>query len=752
MHLLTLEEEILKLIGAADYQPLKPREIAQRLKLPKYQVREVRKVVKRLAREGRLGYTSKHLVVPLTDTGAGTESSSVADRRLKEAENKALASGGKLVLGVFERARQGYGFVRRATLEGAPLGGEDIFIPARNTHRAIDGDLVLVRLNLRSRGRQGPSGEIVEVVHREKRQFVGRYFESAGAAFVRVDGTLFARPIPVGDPGAKNVQPDDKVVIELLRFPAPWDDGEGVIVEVLGPHGKPGVDTLSVIRQFSLPERFPPEVLAEARRLATRFDASLDGRLDLTEETIVTIDPADARDFDDAVSVVRPADGNWRLGVHIADVAHFVAPGSALDREAAERGTSVYLPDRVLPMLPELLSNGLASLQPGKVRYTKSVFMDFSPEGERLSAVVHRSAIRSSKRLTYEQVDEFLSDPASGRKKLGAKVAELLERMSALARLLRRRRMARGALELAMPEVKIELDKEGRVTGARVIEDTESHQIIEEFMLAANEAVAEMLARRKFPFLQRIHEPPSPLKLQALADFVAALGYRPGDLQDRFRLQKLLTGSRGRPHQNAVHYAVLRSLQRAVYSPKEEGHFALASRCYCHFTSPIRRYPDLTVHRLVDALLDKTRPREEYSELVALGRHCSDREQRAEAAERDLTKLKLLIYLSRRIGEEMDAIVTGVESYGIFVQGVQLPAEGLVRVETLDGGPYRLDRQAHVLLGRRGGRRFRLGDIIRVAVAEVDLERREIDFRLVDTAPASKVRSPKGTRKKRPAP
>jgi ribonuclease R len=458
----------------------------------------------------------------------------------------------------------------------------------------------------------------------------------------------------------------------------------------------------------------------------------MDGRTDFTGETIVTIDPVDARDFDDAISLEQFDNGHWRLGVHIADVSHFVRPNTALDREALDRATSVYLPDRVIPMLPEVISNGLASLQPGKIRYTKSAVMEFTAEGQRVSTDLHSAAIRSTKRLTYEQVDEFLANREAGPRKLGGKVSALLGRMHTLAMTLRKRRMERGSLELNMPEVKVELDKQGRVTGARVAENTESHQMIEEFMLAANEAVAEAFRDRGLDFLRRVHASPSPQKIQALEEFMTELGYQAKDLQSRFALQKLLASTAGRPEQHAVHFAVLRSLQRAIYSPMEEGHYALASDCYCHFTSPIRRYPDLTVHRIVDAILRKIKPRSKYDDLVVLGRHCSDREQRAEAAERNLTKWKLLAYLSDRIGEEMDAVITGVESYGIFVQGIDLPAEGLIRTESLRDDTYRFDRAAHTLAGHREGNSYRLGDLLRVAVARVDLERRELDFRLVE--------------------
>jgi ribonuclease R len=354
-------------------------------------------------------------------------------------------------------------------------------------------------------------------------------------------------------------------------------------------------------------------------------------------------------------------------------------------------------------MLPEVISNSLASLQPDKVRYTKSVFMELTADGIRVDTEFHSAAIRSSKRLTYEQVDAFLADREPWRRKLGTKVHALLGRMHELAMILRKRRLTHGALEMTMPEVKVDLDGSGRVTGAHVVEYTESHQIIEEFMLAANEAVAQLLHDKGLAFLRRLHQSPSPHKLRGLTEFVRELGFPVDSLESRFALQKLLDEVKGRPEQHAVNYAMLRSMQRAVYGPKEEGHYALASDCYCHFTSPIRRYPDLTVHRLIDALLTRTKPRNDYEELVVLGRHCSDREQRAEAAERNLNKLKLLAYLSDRIGEEMEAVVTGVESYGIFVEGIKLPAEGLVRVETLRDDYYRFDRASHTLSGHRAG-------------------------------------------------
>ncbi len=733
-----LEQAVLDLVGRADYQPAKGRVIARRLGVPRDRARDVQRVIRELVARGRLTYGPGRVVEPVVR--AASAPGAQGGRR-----------EGNRVVGVFRRRDEGYGFVRPKP--GADTGAvqPDVYVPAEKSGDASTGDLVMVEIDRRRGGRRpGPRGAIVRVIERQSHEFVGRYFETAGAGYVEVDGPLFSRPILVGDPGASGARTDDKVVIEMVRFPSPLRDGEGVITEVLGPRGRPGVDTLSIIREFGLPDRFPDDVLDDARGQADRFEEGVPaGRLDATALPVVTIDPADARDFDDAISLERLPNGHWRLGVHIADVAHFVRPKSPLDREAYQRGTSVYLPDRVVPMLPELISNALASLQPRKVRYTKTVFIEFTAEGLRVATEVHRAAMKSRRRLTYEQVDDFLEDPASWRRRLGAPVHGLLGRMHELAMVLRRRRIERGALELALPEVKVELDKRGRVTGARVVEHTVSHQIIEEFMLAANEAVADTLAQRGLHFLRRVHEPPASRKLKELTRFVEGLGFKTESLESRFALQKLLGEVAGRPEEHAVNYAVLRSLQRAEYSPAQEGHYALASGCYCHFTSPIRRYPDLTVHRLLDGILDGRKPRNVYDELVAVGEHCSEREQRAEAAERELVKVKLLEYLKERIGEEMDAVITGVESFGLFVQGLRLPAEGLIHISSLTEDQYRFDRSSHTLSGHRSGNAYRLGDVVRVSVFRVDVDRRELDFRLVARHRRAAAPARKGARRKK---
>ncbi|HEY2882509.1 MAG TPA: ribonuclease R [Pirellulales bacterium] len=768
MNQLELEQAVLEFIRRPNYKPVKPRVVAKKLGLDEDSFGQLKRAIKSLVKSGQIAYGQNHLLVNVEKSPAGsvsekqrglpgnqssnekTQNKSPEKPRQQSPEDASTESpddapdepppigrqsrkefSGERMTGVFRRTGAGYGFVRPMGVRTADRSG-DVFIAANLAMDAASGDTVLVAISKkRDIRRPNPEGEIVEIVQRETRQFVGTYFEASGNGYVQVDGTLFSRPVFAGDPGAKNAQPDDKVVFEMVRFPSHIHDGEGVITEVLGAKGAPGVDTLSIIREYNLPGEFPADVLEEARRQAEKFDESTAGRVDLTNETIITIDPIDARDFDDAISLEILPNGFWRLGVHIADVSHFVRSKSPLDREAYERATSVYLPDRVLPMLPEIVSNNLASLQPDKVRYTKTAFMEFSPEGIRTAVDLHTSAIRSKRRFTYEEVDEFNADPAAWREKLTPEVFALLGRMRELAALLRQRRFQRGSLELTMKEVKVDLDRQGRVIGAHVVENTESHQMIEAFMLAANEAVADTLQENGMLFLRRVHADPDPRKLKALTEFVAELGFQTGSLENRFELQKLLGSIHGRPEEHAVNYAVLRSLQRAIYSPIDEGHFALASKCYCHFTSPIRRYPDLTIHRLVEALIAKRKPHNDVAELVNQGEHCSEREQRAEGAERELTKLKLLIYMSSRIGEQLDGVVTGVEEFGLFVQGTRLPAEGLVHVTTLADDFYRFDRRSHTLTGNRTGNAFRLGDLVKVEVVRVDIDRRELDFRIV---------------------
>jgi len=705
-----MNDQILRIVTKPGYQPVKPKSLAKKLGIPDDEYHEFRVALKDLMKAGRIEFGPAHQVRAVTVK---------TDKK------------GPAVVGVFRLMANGRGYVRTPPVEGKP--GPDIAIVTNGAKDAATGDEVLVNLVARRGAGNRRFGVVAQILQRATRTFVGTYHERDGDALVRVDGDVFTHSVYVGDPGAKGAKPDDKVVIEMLRFPSAEDRGEGVIVEVLGRRGAPGVDTFSVIRAFGLPDHFPPEVLEEARTAAAAFkENDLGGREDLTNELIVTIDPPDARDFDDAISLTVDAKtGHWLLGVHIADVGHFAPHGSALDREARNRATSVYLPQRVIPMFPELISNGLASLQEGKVRFTKSVHIELNAAGQTISVSFSNSAIKNRKRFSYEQVSKIYATLDAGKTpRLAKDLVELLKRMRQLALVLRGRRRKRGSLELTMPEPVLEYDDDGKVSGAHFADNDISHQVIEEFMLAANVAVAQKLSELGVPFLRRVHPPPDPLKLRAFAEFVTILGYKLEKHPDRFSLQKVLEKSQGRPDAPAVNYALLRSLKQAAYSPWDEEHFALAYPQYCHFTSPIRRYPDLTVHRLLDRWLRHGKVTADPTETAATGEHCSNMERRAETAERELVKLRLLDFLSTRIGETFDAVITGVADYGFFAQCEKFPAEGRVHVSTLTDDYYYYDEAAHTLLGRRTKKRFRLGDRVRVEVVRVDLNRRQLDFRV----------------------
>ena len=723
----SLEKRILATLAHRRYTPLKPKALARKLGLPEAEYPQFKRLLRQLIAAGRVELGRNDTLRAPKPFGT--------------------------VVGIFRRTPSGHGYVRPHAVDG--LGSPEITIADPFSTDASTGDEVLVKI-LRKPGKRGHVnglGEVLRVMQRATQQFVGTYHERNGEGLVRVAGTVFNRSIFVGDPGAKGAKPDDQVVIEMIRFPTPEARGEGVIVEVLGPRGQSGVDVLTVIRTYQLPEEFSPEALEEARDAVARYrEDDFGNREDFTHDLVITIDPIDARDFDDAISLTfDPHSKQYTLTVHIADVAYFAPPGSALDREARKRGTSVYLPGRVLPMFPELISNGLASLQPQRVRYVKSVVMTFAEDGIRTSVRFANGVIRSKHRFTYEQVTMVYADPQAARSaqgeatptdpgRLEPETIDLLLRMRDLARVLHRKRLARGALELHMPEAVLEYDDAGRVCGAHFAVHDESHQVIEEFMLAANEAVAQHLSDLEVPFLRRVHPLPDPLKLRAFAEFVEALGYTLTKETDRFQLQRILRESRGRPDEPAVHYALLRSLKQASYSPIQEEHFALASTDYCHFTSPIRRYPDLTVHRLLDQWLKRGKVSADETEMIALGEHCNKMERRAENAERDLIRLKLLTYLSERLGEQLLAVITGVADYGFFAQGEQFPVEGLVHISTLADDYYFYDEATHSLFGRRTKRRYRLGDRVTVEVVHVDLNRRQLDFRLVDTSATTKVK------------
>ena len=706
-----LADRVMRLVVSADYRPCKPKQIAAQLDLDPDEYRELRRVIKQLVLEGRLLYGSNHLVLSPGSVGGPSDT----------------------VRGSFRRAMGGgFGFVRPSGGLGVGDIPEDLFVPPGSTGGALEGDLVEVKVRPSFKG--GSEAVVVKVLERARRQFTGTFKMIAGSPAVFLDGTPYDQAVSVGDVRGIPLDDDDKIFVEMVDYPK--DDGTGgeaVILERLGSSTNPAIDTLSIMRQYALPDEFPEKVINDARKQADAFQDETvpEGRHDFTKLLTITIDPFDARDFDDAISLEREKD-RWRLWVHIADVSHFVKVGSPLDEEAKRRATSVYLPDRVVPMIPEIISNHLASLQPERIRLVKTVEIEILDDLTITHTEVHNAAIHSDMRLNYRQVDQFLANPEQYREKWGAEICDLLSGMHKLAMQMRKRRFKEGSLSMDMPEIKLEIDKAGKVKGAYRVEHTESHQIIEEFMLAGNQAVATWLDDMKLNYLHRIHPPPERRKLRQLATFVKDLGLKVGAIESRFEIQAVLDQVAGTPLEDAVNFSVLKSMNKAIYGPQLDGHYALDMQHYCHFTSPIRRYPDLTVHRLVQNILDKKKtPDESLPTLVTLGHHCSDMERNAAQAERELIQLKLLHFLKKHIGETMEAVISRVFADGIHARCIKLPVDGFVPITTLPKDKYRFERSGQMIVGFKDGNRFRLGDQVTIKVAKVDLQERQLFFEIV---------------------
>jgi ribonuclease R len=609
---------------------------------------------------------------------------------------------------------------------------EDVYVPASGVRPAMHGDRVLVRTTgAARRGRR--EGRVVRVLERGTTRVVGVLRRGRTATVIVPQEQRITVPILVPRGAAGDAADGDMVAADLTRFPGTAAEAEARVTAVLGPASDPRVETEAVLAAYGLPREFPPAVAAAARRVPKTVPAAaLPGRLDLRGLPIVTIDGENARDFDDAVLVEPDGDG-FCLTVAVADVAHYVPPGSALDEEARARGTSVYFPDRVVPMLPEELSNGICSLRAGEDRLVKAVRLRLDAGGRVRDAAFHDAVIRSAARLTYTEVRQALVDRDAG---VRARLGDLLGPLEAAERLTHRlaaRRHARGALDFDLPEAEIVLDLRGRPEQIVRAERSIAHRLIEELMLAANEAVARELARRKLPFLHRVHEAPPDERMRELGRFVEGFGLRLA--LDRGRvtpksLQALLARVDGRPEQRLIETVVLRSMQQARYAVEPLGHFGLATEHYTHFTSPIRRYPDLVVHRLLDVALHgrgRVPP-----DLPALAEETSRRERTAMDAEREIVQLKKIQFMQDKVGETYDGIVSGVVPFGLFVELRDVFVDGLVHVSTLGDDFYELLETQHCLRGRRTRRTFRLADPIRVEVAGVSLERRRIDFVLAE--------------------
>jgi ribonuclease R len=644
-----------------------------------------------------------------------------------------------LVAGRLECKPGGFGFVR-PDQRGEP----DIYVAGAGLGEALHGDRVLVHIERRvTDGKR--EGRVVEILARATNRMVGRYEkDSEGSRVVPFDPHfLYEVFITPGEEGG--AEAGEMVVVELTRFPGPFRAPAGRIVEVLGRVNEPGVDTAVIIAKYGIPEVFPQDVILEAESVPSVVDASaLAGRTDFRDRAIVTIDGETARDFDDAVRVEMLANGNYLLGVHIADVSHYVREGSRLDGEARERGNSVYFPERAVPMLPERLSNGICSLNPGVDRLVQSVLIEINPQGRIVNYDLHDGVIRSSARMTYTEVRQILVDRDPEVRKLYEELVPIFEKMLELYQILRARREKRGSIDFDLPEPEILLDLEGVMTGVIAAERNVAHRIIEEFMLLANDVVAEHLARLEVPSLYRVHDPPDADRIESFEDLILGFGYRLRASTEQLKpknFQKLIKKIEGKPEERLISYLMLRAMRQALYSKDNTGHYALAAPTYTHFTSPIRRYPDLVVHRLLREVrstgvpsIDEQEEREKVLPLIA--EHSSTTERRAEDAERELVEWKKVRFMADKLGDVLTGYITAVTSYGLFVELEEYFVEGLIHISTLADDYYHFNEKRHTLRGESTGKLFRLGDRLEVQVVRVDLERRQIDFSIEDLAPS----------------
>jgi len=712
-----IRPQIVGLLGRRDYQPLDKTEIARALGLKSDQRVALRKELRELERAGEIARIrkSRYILPPEAD----------------------------LVIGILQVHQAGYGF-----LVTEKPGDADLFIAAENTGTALNGDRVVARISRETpkRGKdQRPlkEGRVIRILERAHDTIVGTLQHSRNFYYVVPDDPRLVHNVyvrPDKDRRSQTAAPvpriGDKVVVRLDSWESRHVNPEGQIIEVLGRASAPGVDLLSIVRSYHLPTEFPKTVTDEANRIAPTIDDSLlRNREDLREKFIITIDPDDARDFDDAIDVEPTGEHGWRLGVHIADVAAYVKPDSTMDREARRRGNSVYLPDRVIPMLPERLSNGVCSLKPGVDRLTHSVFIEYDRNGRIKGTRFARSVIRSARRLTYKEAYAILKSPAHDQ------LSERLHGAWKLAVLLRRKRFQHGSLDLEFPEIKVRVDENGRPVRLERIENDESHQLIEEFMLAANEAVASELKKRTIPTIYRVHENPDPEKLAEYRELILSHNYRAGDLTHRVELQRFLASIKGKPEEQALKIGLLKSLKRARYLTQPLGHYGLAKSNYLHFTSPIRRYADLVVHRALGERNQRRQARADMGQLAAVAEHISTTERTAAEAEIEAVRMKKLEFFEQQLAQRdpqvFRASIVDIRNYGLVIELPDVLLSGLVHISALTDDFYVFDGAQRRLIGRRTRKRFAIGDEVRVFVARVDRFKRQIDFALADRPPES---------------
>ena len=698
------QQKILDLFAQKPKTRLTPAEVLRRAGFSRDDLQVVVDGLRDLTREGRLV-------------------------RLKK-NHYALPDGQNLVTGRVHAHPDGYGF-----LISDDKRAEDLYLNRREMRRVMHGDRVMVRVDRKKRG--GVEAHVVQILERAQKRLIGTYQELDGRDYLIPMDPRIAAAIPLRPSKAKP-QKGKVVAAEISRYGTAMSGPEAELVQVIGDPDNPEVQVQSIVFHYGLTTSFPEPVHREIASASFSINEDeIAARTDLRDWPIVTIDGENARDFDDAVFVGK-TNSHYELFVSIADVAFYVQPGTAIDQEAYSRATSVYFPDRAIPMLPEALSNGICSLNPNEDRLTKTVAMEINGKGEVVRSRFFNSVIRSSKRMTYTAVRRILVDKDPEHLERYRDLVDQFKLMQALALLMYESRRARGNLDFDLPEAEIILDLQGMPENIVRAERNIAHRIIEEFMIAANEAVARHLKEQDFPLLYRVHEGPDAEALESIAPFLLSLGYRLPLKRERItplEIQKLLEACRGKPEEKVINHVLLRAMKQAHYQPENIGHFGLASTCYTHFTSPIRRYPDLIVHRILERVLHgkKLKPSERdelMTYLVEAGKHTSERERNAMDAEREIVDLKKAQFMMDKLGEEFTGVITSLANFGFFVELDPYFVEGLVRLSTLTDDDYHYYEKEYVIKGRRRGRKFRLGDTVRVKVVRINAFRSEIDFEL----------------------
>lgn len=698
------KERILAYMESEGYVPIKRRDMRAMLSVPQEDREKFENLINELIAEGRVFETKKGKLASPKDLQMAT--------------------------GTFIGHARGFGFVT------PDAGGEDIFIPASETMGAMQKDRVLYKMLHKAEKSKKADGVIVRILERGQQRIVGTFEAgSKGYGFVVADDKKIAKDIFISRENTKGAVTGHKVVVEITDYGEDRRNPEGKVVEILGHVNDPGVDILSVIRRYELAVEFPEEVYAEIEHLGTEVaEADKKGREDLRGLLTITIDGADAKDLDDAVSLKRLGNGNFELGVHIADVSHYVRENTALDKEAYARGTSVYLVDRVIPMLPHKLSNGICSLNPHVDRLALSCLMEVNGRGEVVSHRILESVINSDYRMTYTAVREILEDGTPALLEQYAEILPMLEDMEELRQILGEKRRKRGSVNFDLPESKIILDENGKPIDIKPYEKSIATNMIEEFMLVCNETIAENSFWQEMPFMYRSHQEPDEDKLEKMEQFLRGFGYylrkKDGEIHPR-ELQKVLQKAEETDEERIITRMVLRSMMQARYTAENGGHFGLAAKYYCHFTSPIRRYPDLEIHRMIKKMLhgelDEKASAYYRRKMPDWAKHCSKQERIAEDAERDTDALKKVEFMEDKVGQIYEGIISGVTNWGIYVE---LPntIEGMVALSQMDDDYYEFDEKKMLVFGKRTKKSYRLGDKVVVSVAKVDRMMGTIDF------------------------